>query len=113
MLKTPAGWVEYRKKFPYLESFNWDRCDFLKHGQKIPKLFTDINKPGGADVNAGLLVISPNKKEYDDMIKELTSPLNTWMGKVNFIKDFMILILIIQKGVNLLKILIVFQNKII
>ena len=88
MLKTPAGWVEYRKKFPYLESFNWDRCDFLKHGHQIPKLFTDINKPGGADVNAGLLVISPNKKEYDAMIKELTSPLNTWMGKGKFHKGF-------------------------
>tara|TARA_B100001094_G_scaffold271941_1_gene277498 strand:+ start:3093 stop:5294 length:2202 start_codon:yes stop_codon:yes gene_type:complete len=88
MLDTPAGWVEYRKKFPYLESFNWDRCDFLKHGQKIPKLFTDINKPGGADVNAGLLVVTPNKKEYDEMIKEITSPLDTWMGKDKFHKGF-------------------------
>ena len=35
MLDCPAGWVEYRKKIPYLESFNWDRCDFLKHGEKI------------------------------------------------------------------------------
>ena len=88
MVDTPAGWVEYRKKFPYLESFNWDRCDFLKHNKKIPKIFTDIDTPGGSDVNAGLLVISPNKKEYDEMIKELTSPLDTWMGEDKIHKGF-------------------------
>ena len=33
MLDCPAGWVEYRKKIPYLEAYNWDRCDFLKHGE--------------------------------------------------------------------------------
>tara|TARA_B100001057_G_scaffold451912_1_gene495398 strand:+ start:3498 stop:5696 length:2199 start_codon:yes stop_codon:yes gene_type:complete len=80
MLNTPAGWVEYRKKFPYKESYSWDRCDFLKHGEKIPKIFTDIDTPGGADVNAGLLVISPNKREYNSMIKEITSPIKQWMG---------------------------------
>ena len=88
MLETPAGWVEYRKKFPYLESFNWDRCDFLEHGSKIPKIFTDIDTPGGSDVNAGLLVISPNKEEYDEMIKEITSPIKEWMGKDKLHKGF-------------------------
>jgi len=79
-LNTPAGWVEYRKKDPYKQAYVWDRCDYLKHGQRIPKAITDIDKPTGADVNAGLMVISPNKKEYNDMIKELTSPIETWMG---------------------------------
>ena len=80
MLNTPAGWVEYRKKFPYKDSYAWDRCDFLKHGEKIPKIFTDVDQPGGADVNAGLMVVTPNKKEYNSMIRQITSPLETWMG---------------------------------
>jgi len=88
MLDTPAGWVEYRKKFPYKESFHWDRCDFLKHGEKIPNIFTDIDNPGGADVNAGLMVVSPNKKEYNAMIKELTSPIHQWMGENKIHKGF-------------------------
>ena len=88
MLNTPAGWVEYRKKFPYKESYAWDRCDFLKHGEKIPKIFTDIDTPGGADVNAGLMVISPNKREYNSMIKEVTSPIKQWMGPDKIHKGF-------------------------
>lgn len=87
-LNTPAGWVEYRKKEPYLEAFNWDRCDFLKHGEPIPKFITDIDKKSGADVNAGLFVISPNKTEYNQMINELTSPISKWMGKDKIHKGF-------------------------
>ena len=88
MLDCPAGWVEYRKKIPYLESFNWDRCDFLKHGEKIPSIFTDIDTPAGADVNAGLLLVEPDKKEYDSMIKELQQPIEKWMGKNKHHKGF-------------------------
>ena len=87
-LNTPAGWVEYRKKLPYLESFNWDRCDALQHGEKIPKYMTDIDKKTGADVNAGLMVISPNKKEYDEIIKELQSPMESWFGDTKNHKGF-------------------------
>jgi len=88
MLDCPAGFVEYRKKLPYLEAFHWDRCDYLEHGQPIPKEMTDIDKPTGADVNAGLLLVKPDKKEYDSMIKELTSPLDTWMGPDKHHKGF-------------------------
>ncbi len=80
MLNCPAGFVEYRKKPPYLESYQWDRCDYLEHGKLIPKEITDVDQPTGADVNAGLLLIKPNKKEYDAMIKELSSPIDEWMG---------------------------------
>ncbi len=80
MLNTPAGWVEYRKKWPYQKSFHWDRCDYLKHGEKIPHIFTDIGTKGSSDVNAGLMVISPDQKEYDSMIKQVTSPVSKWMG---------------------------------
>ena len=88
MLDCPAGFVEYRKKAPYLESYQWDRCDFLEHGKPIPKELTDIDKPTGADVNAGLLSVKPNKKEYESMIKELSSPLETWMGPKKKHKGF-------------------------
>jgi thiol-disulfide isomerase/thioredoxin len=88
MLDCPAGFVEYRKKSPYLESYQWDRCDYLTHGKPIPKEITDIDKPSGADVNAGLLLVKPDKKEYNAMIKELTSPLKTWMGKHKHHKGF-------------------------
>ena len=88
MLDTPAGWVEYRKKFPYKDSYAWDRCDFLKHGEPIPKIFTDVDTPGGADVNAGLMVITPNKKEYNSMIRQITSPLQSWMGPEKYHKGY-------------------------
>lgn len=88
MLDCPAGFVEYRKKSPYLESYQWDRCDFLEHGEVIPKELTDIDKPTGADVNAGLLLVKPDKAEYESMIKELSSPLETWMGPKKKHKGF-------------------------
>ena len=112
MLDCPAGFVEYRKKFPYLEAFHWDRCDFLEHGKKIPQPLTDIDRPTGADVNAGLSV-KPNKRirQYD---QRTNSPLNTWMGPdKNIIKDFTPLTLIAQLVWNLLKIFTVILVKII
>ena len=80
MLDTPAGWVEYRKKFPFQKSLHWDRCDYLEHGKPIPKIFTDTGTKGASDVNAGLMVISPNKDEYESMINQLTSPTKDWLG---------------------------------
>tara|TARA_B100000900_G_scaffold279797_1_gene239356 strand:+ start:183 stop:2360 length:2178 start_codon:yes stop_codon:yes gene_type:complete len=88
MLNTPAGWVEYRKKWPYKVAFSWDRCDYLQHGHPIPKIFTDVDTPGGSDVNAGLMVVSPNKREYNAMIKEITSPAKDWIGPDKFHKGF-------------------------
>ena len=80
MLNTPAGWIEYRKKFPFQKSFHWDRCDYLEHGKTIPSIFTDVGTKGSSDVNAGLMVISPDKEEYDDMIRQLKSPTEEWLG---------------------------------
>ena len=88
MVDCPAGFVEYRKKAPYLESYQWDRCDYLEHGKLIPKEITDVDKPTGADVNAGLLVIEPNLDEYNAMIQELSSPLEKWMGPKKKHKGF-------------------------
>ena len=88
MIDCPAGFLEYRKKTPYLEGFNWDRCDFIEHGEKIPKELTDVDKKTGADVNAGLLLIKPDKREYNKMINEITSPIKQWMGKDKKHKGF-------------------------
>ena len=80
MLDAPAGWIEYRKKWPFQKSFSWDRCDYLEHGKPIPKIFTETGTKGASDVNAGLMLIEPSQKEYDDMIKQLQSPIASWMG---------------------------------
>lgn len=88
LIDCPAGFVEYRKKIPYLEAFHWDRCDFLEHGEPIPQPLTDIDKKTGADVNAGLLLVKPDKKEYNEMIKEITSPVSEWMGPDKIHKGF-------------------------
>ena len=88
MIDTPAGWIEYRSKRPFLESYHWDRCDLLEHGKSIPKSYTDLDLKTGSDVNAGLLVITPDKKEYDEMIKELQSPIDQWMGIDKIHKGF-------------------------
>ena len=42
-LDTPAGWLEYRKKKPYIDSHVWDRCDFVSHGKLIPKILYLLN----------------------------------------------------------------------
>ena len=34
------------------------------------------------------MVVSPNKKEYDSMINELTSPIEKWMGKTKLHKGY-------------------------
>ena len=94
------------------ESFHWDRCDFLQHGEKM-KLLTDIDSKSGADVNAGLMVVSPNKWEYNEMIQELTSPIKTWMGSDKKHKDFGHLILMFYLVESLYQNLIVILNKII
>ena len=88
MLDTPAGWVEYRKKWPFQKAFHWDRCDYLEHGGKIPKIFTDTGDPGASDVNAGLMLVKPDKKEYASLLAELTSPVSKWMGPGKLHKGF-------------------------
>ena len=88
MLDAPAGWVEYRKKWPFQKAFHWDRCDFLKHGEKIPKIFTDTGDPGASDVNAGLMLVEPDAKEYASLLAELTSPVSKWMGPGKTHKGF-------------------------
>jgi len=80
-IDTPAGCLEHRRsQVPEFGISSWgtDRVQFAKHGHSIPKSLTDIENVYASDVNASLLIIEPNKKEFDNMIKELQLPLNEW-----------------------------------
>ena len=76
-IDCPAGFIEFRKKKPWIRSYNWDRCDFIKHGELIPKELTDIDTKSGADINAGLLLIKPDQKQYDEMMESLVNEYDT------------------------------------
>lgn len=82
-LDTPAGCLEHRRSLsPNLGISSWahDRGQYCKHGNIIPKLFTDIENIYAADINASLLIVEPNQKIYQEMIQELQTPINTWFG---------------------------------
>lgn len=79
-LDTPAGWLEYRKKSPLDLSWKWDRCNEVHHGKKISENLTNLVSLKAADINAGLLLVSPNMNEYDSMINLLKQPLANWFG---------------------------------
>ena len=53
----------------------------IKHGDKVPKkytnLYTDIYS---GEINAGLFIIKPDNDELKKIITEITSPLSTWFG---------------------------------
>ena len=70
----------YIVKNTLFRRINWDRCDFIEHGEKMPKELTDVDKKTGADVNAGLLLVKPDKREYNKMINEIAFPNKTMDG---------------------------------
>ena len=62
-LNTPAGWLEHKRMQNSklgVDSWITDRALFIKHGDPIPKMFTDIDNCYAADINASLLIIEPN-----------------------------------------------------
>ena len=82
-LNTPAGWIEHKRQqdFNYgIASWIYDRSQYFKHGEKIPKQFTDLINIVASDVNASVLVIEPNERIFNDMIMELKQPLNKWFN---------------------------------
>ena len=64
---------------PYLE-MGFDRSQFVKHGEMIPKNLTDIENVFASDINASLLIIEPNKHLFDEMITQLQTPIDQWFG---------------------------------
>lgn len=81
-LNTPAGWVEQIKELNegignYYTRI-WGVWENIKHNQLIPKFITDIYKIPGSCINAGLIVITPDKYLFNFFIKELQTPKNIW-----------------------------------
>jgi lipopolysaccharide biosynthesis glycosyltransferase len=67
-LDTPAGWLEIIKEIEEgktdLYSRKWGVWIDIKNNQLIPKEYTDVYKPPGSSINAGLLVIKPDYELY-------------------------------------------------
>ena len=94
-LECPAAWLEQiledkininllNNKFINSNLLNnrYTRvCDIwkeIKHGENIPIKYTQIYKIPGRSINAGLMLIKPNKNIFDDMIKILQTPKHKW-----------------------------------
>ena len=73
-LDCPAGCLEHRRtqndSFG-ISSWALDRGNFMIHGQKILKMFTDIENIYAADINASLLIIKPDENIFNEIINEL------------------------------------------
>ena len=96
-LECPAAWLEqiledniitnnnllnYNLINNSLINNNYTRsCDIwknIKHGDKIPNKYTQIYKVPGRSINAGLMLIKPDKNIFDNMIQILQTPINKW-----------------------------------
>lgn len=89
-LDTPAGWPEHIlenniKTDSPLYTRIWDVW-LIDHGFPIPREITDVYKKPGTDINAGLMVIEPDEKVFNDFITTLKKPKNEWLGKDHFYK---------------------------
>lgn len=90
-IDTPAGCLEHRRlqiNELGVTSWGFDRSQFAKHGKVIPKNLTDIENIFASDINASLLIIEPNRTTFDNMIKQLQTPLDQWFGEHKEHKGF-------------------------
>lgn len=90
-IDAPAGCLEHRRlqiNELGIGSWGFDRGQFAKHGKPIPKNLTDIENVFASDVNASLLIIEPNKNSFDEMIQQLQTPVNDWLGEYKEHKGF-------------------------
>lgn len=82
-LETPAGWPEqiYELNVGIMDGHYtriWDVWKDIKHGDLISNDITDVYKKGGTDINAGLLVISPDTNKFNFFIDELKKNPSEW-----------------------------------
>jgi hypothetical protein len=83
-IDTPAGCIEHRRlQIDELgvQSWGYDRSQFVNHGHQIPKYLTDIENIFSSDINASLLIVTPDDNEFRSMINELQTPLDRWFGE--------------------------------
>lgn len=92
-LNTPAGWLEKIHEIDNnLSSHNryytrtWGEWDNIYHNSLIPQILTDIYKEPGRSINAGLLVIKPDKDLYKNLILMLQTPKKEWFSVNHKIK---------------------------
>lgn len=90
-LHTPAGWIEHRRHQTReygVHSWYSDRGKMFPHGSLIHHIFTDIHTNYASDVNASLILIKPDKHEYNDMINELKTDASHWFGSDKIHRGF-------------------------
>jgi len=80
-VQAPAGIIEPSRNKGSGEDFGFGhRCDVMfQHGHLIPKRYTDLWNSDAGDVNAGLLVVEPDHKEFMDMLAEISRPAKEWL----------------------------------
>jgi len=83
-LDTPAGWLEQIEELIYNDGDYYTRIwgvwKNIKHNERIPQKFTEVHEKPGSSINAGLLVIKPDIHIFNDMIQQLQTPVNEWIG---------------------------------
>ena len=62
----------------------WGIWQNIKHGDSVPDFITDIYEEPGTCINAGLLVVKPDKSLFDFFINQLRTPKNEWFGETIF-----------------------------
>ena len=85
-LNTPAGVLEHRRiqKMEFgVDSWGYDRGQFIKYGQKIPQYLTDLINSVASDINASLYVIQPDNIIFTEMINELQQPIDQIFNNLN------------------------------
>ena len=82
-LDTPAGCLEHRRiqkpEFG-IDSWGYDRGQFIKHGNKIPSYLTNLIDSIASDVNASLYVIEPDYNMFQEIINELKQPIDKFFN---------------------------------
>lgn len=73
-LDAPSGWLEHqRRQLNNLGVSSWinDRGTRIRHGEAIPQDLTNLENLHASDINASLLVIQPDRKLFQNIMKDL------------------------------------------
>ena len=90
-IDTPAGCIEHKRLLLEnlgISSWITDRNPFCKHSKPIPRILTDVENMCASDINASLLIISPNTETFNSLIGELKTPLHLWFAPDKYHKGF-------------------------
>ena len=80
-IPTPAGVIESvhpTSQYEYIR-----HMDGVRHGQPVPPAILSVESDSDiyGGVNAGLLVISPNRSRFEDMVARIKLPMSEWGPK--------------------------------